>query len=95
MIDISRWLQSAKLWYYELLKMGYSKPIAGATGARVNGKKLDDSNASKSKRVMRQQHGPQPELIGMRRIYKNAEKALKASRRYCNNLSHEGKVICS
>ena len=77
MNDFMKMLKGIRSYMYDRMKAGFSMPVAGATGGAIYIDKLDELNASKSKRVMRTQRGRRPDLIGIRRFDRNLEKHIK------------------
>ena len=54
---------------------------------------LDQVNASRSQRQMRLDRGYHTIAIGERRLFRNKQRAFKASNRYCNNIGSDGSIV--
>lgn len=95
--DIFSTFKSALSQSFQMMMAGLPSklPMPGTTGAMFKNSISEQRSTSKSQRVVRAQRGSQPEEIGMRRIMRNASRALKTSNRYCNNIDSNGAVSCN
>ena len=82
----------AKEQMYNLSKVGFSFPVAGATGIRTKTQKQDQQNATRSKLQMKKDWGSQPHLVGARRLDRQAQRLKKRKNSFCNNLHPEKQV---
>ncbi len=78
---------------YNMVMSGAPVPIPGATGKMFSHSKLEQLNASRSQRKMRNERGSQPQHIKQRRTDRYSERMTKKRNSFCNNLNPDGSVI--